>query len=97
MGLPMPVDRDMAEKGGFSPPLGGYDRMMEHLSDLVRKLEASARDRDVPVADFHRPFLTEGGVVDSALFLEDGLHPNLAGHRIMAEKTIALFQETFKF
>ena len=97
MGLPTPVDRPAAEKGDFSPPMGGYDQFAEELSILMRQLAASAKESEVPVADFHAPFLLEGGAVDSGLFLEDGLHPNPKGHRIMAEHAVALFRETFGF
>jgi lysophospholipase L1-like esterase len=97
IGLPTPVDRPAAEKGGFAPPSGGYDRFVEKLSRLVRQLSAVARESDVPVADFHAPFFLENGAVDGGLFLEDGLHPNPKGHVIMAEKAAALFREAFKF
>jgi acyl-CoA thioesterase-1 len=40
------------------------------------------------------PFILDGVVLDSKLKLEDGMHPNGAGTRIMAEKFFPVF-ETF--
>ena len=97
IGLPTPIDGQAAAQGDFSAPSGGYERFSETLSGLVHKLAAVAKESDVPVIDFHRAFLQENGSADSSLFLEDGLHPNPRGHLIMAEKTAALFRETFKF
>lgn len=97
MGLPTPVARSMAEQCDFSPPVDGWDRALEKLSELVTRLEAAAAGSDVPVADFHGPFLKEDNAADTGLFLEDGLHPNLTGHRIMAERAAALFREAFAF
>lgn len=97
VGLPTPIDRRAAEQGDFTAPLGGYEGFAEKLSQLVRQLETASKNSDVPVVDFYRPFLQENGTVDSDLFLEDGLHPNPAGHLLMAEKTAVLFRETFRF
>jgi lysophospholipase L1-like esterase len=97
IGLPTPVNRPAAEKNDFAPPAAGYERFAEKLSDLVRQLSSAAGESDLPVADFHTPFLRQDGGVESGLFLEDGLHPNQEGHRIMAAQTAALFRETFQF
>jgi len=78
-------------------PRGGYEGFTEKLSELVHQLETASQNSDVPVVDFYRPFLQQNGTVDTGLFLEDGLHPNLAGHLLMAEKTAVLFREAFRF
>jgi len=39
---------------------------------------------DVACLDFHNPFLDDAGHPIEKYFLDDGLHPNQAGHGLMA-------------
>jgi len=83
-GLPMPFDLDQAAKQPWSPPESGYDRLLGNVQSLRQKLAAAAEESEIPVLDFFRLFMDDGGQVSPALFLEDGVHPNGRGHREMA-------------
>jgi len=97
IGLPMPVDVESAQKAGFSPPLQGYERLVEMLTDLVNKLKTYATDSEIPVVDLHQPFLRDDQKADSTMFLDDGLHPNQKGHQLIADSIIRSFRELFRF
>ena len=42
------------------------------------------------------PFFLDGVVLDGALKLDDGMHPNGAGTRVMAEKFLSVFEDFLK-
>jgi len=58
-------------------------------------LEVWCRERDVPAVDFHRPFLREDGSVREELF-SDALHPNAAGHRLMADVLCRVLEDLMR-
>ncbi|MFT5702427.1 MAG: acyl-CoA thioesterase-1 [Desulforhopalus sp.] len=97
IGLPMPVVVESAQKADFSPPLQGYERLVEMLPDLVNTLNTYATDSEIPVVDLHQPFLINDQKADSTLFLDDGLHPNQRGHQLIADNIIKSFRELFRF
>lgn len=53
----------------------------EYFSAFEQIFEQLALDLDVPLV----PFLLEGVAADPGLNLDDGIHPNAAGHRRVAE------------
>lgn len=97
IGLPLPVDLAAAEAAGLSPPVDGVDRFIGKLDTLVESLVVHAQASEVAVVDLHRPFLTEPRRIRSGLFLADGLHPNLAGHRAIADAVVHAFRHYFHF
>jgi lysophospholipase L1-like esterase len=78
-------------------PLAGWPKCVQKLSDLVAALKTSARQSDIVCLDFYHLFLDKNGNPLKKYYLEDGLHPNSQGHRIMAEKTVELLHEQFHF
>lgn len=97
IGLPLPIDIESALKTGFSPPLQGYDRLEATLADLIDRLKTNSADSEIPVVDLHQPFLTDDQKADSTMFLDDGLHPNQRGHRLIADSIVKSFREVFLF
>ena len=97
IGLPLPVDVESAQKADFSPPLQGYDRLAEMLIDLVGKLKTYAANSEIAVIDLYQPFLVDDRKADCTLFLDDGLHPNLRGHQLIADNIIRSFRDIYRF
>lgn len=95
VGLPLPVFREAAEQQDFAAPSGGYERCLDSLSALTKALKKSAVENDIPILDFYRPFFDERGEVAGNYFLEDGLHANKEGHRLMARESIELLRAVF--
>jgi lysophospholipase L1-like esterase len=58
-------------------------------------LKTVLKQNDIACLDFYHPFYDDSGAVEEKYFLEDGLHPNKAGHRLMAQKTVELLQSLF--
>jgi lysophospholipase L1-like esterase len=58
-------------------------------------LALAARQNGIACLDFYHPFFDETGAIQDRYFLEDGLHPNETGHRLMAEKAAALLKRQF--
>lgn len=74
--------------GVFAPPNMGvdYERRFNGIyADLAKK-------HGIPLY----PFLLDGVVLDSKLKLEDGMHPNGAGTKTMAEKFFPIFESFLK-
>jgi acyl-CoA thioesterase-1 len=90
IGLPPPLDARQARTRDMLRPLAGWDACCRKLTGLVEALRAAARACEIACLDFHRPFLDSGGTVRSELYLENGLHPNPEGHRLMAEAAAGL-------
>jgi lysophospholipase L1-like esterase len=97
VGLPLPMVVESASKQDFMEPLDGFGKCAQNLSALVDALDRLARQNDIVCLDLHRPFLNGSGNVLKEYFLEDGLHPNKAGHRLMAKKVVELLQGRFHF
>ena len=97
IGLPLPVDLVAARQQDFAAPLSGYDRFEEKLHLLIEKLTEAAGNSEVPVIDFYSDFCSENGQADRLLYLEDGLHPNRAGHAKMSNQVIETMHGEFQF
>ena len=97
VGLPIPMFVEKACEQDFAAPEGGYDRCTEKMTALVRALARSAKQNDITCLDFYHPFCEKSGKTAGKYFLDDGLHPNEDGHRLMAEKTIAMLKDRFNF
>ncbi len=85
VGLPPPIVVEMARHQEFAAPEGGYERCVQNLAALVKALGLAVKHYDVVCLDFYHPFLNESGNPIENYFMADGLHPNQAGHRLMAE------------
>ena len=97
VGLPLPMVVEKACKQDFAAPEGGYDRCVEKLAALAKALARSAKQNDVACLDFYHPFCDKSGNATQKYFLDDGLHPNEAGHRLMAKKTVKMLKDRFDF
>jgi len=95
VGLPIPIHVEKARHQDFMAPQGGYKRCHENLAALVERLTLLAQQNDIACLDFYHPFCDDSGAVEEKYFLEDGLHPNKAGHRLMAQKAVELLQRLF--
>ena len=95
VGLPIPMLVERARHQDYMAPQGGYKKCVEKLATLVKRLKILAQQNDIACLDFHLPFCNASGAVEKKYFLEDGLHPNKAGHRLMAQQTIELLQRLF--
>jgi acyl-CoA thioesterase I len=97
VGLPTPMFIEKASGQDFAAPEGGYDRCKEKLAALAKALARSAKQNDIACLDFYHPFCDKFGNATGKYFLDDGLHPNEAGHRLMAEKTVKMLKNRFNF
>jgi len=94
-GLPMPFDKNQAAKQSYSPPQAGYDQLLAKVKSLRQKLKTVAGEGDIPVLDFYHLFIGDGGRIRSDLFLDDGMHANRQGHRMMAELAASQIADIF--
>jgi acyl-CoA thioesterase-1 len=97
VGLPIPMIVEKARNQDFMAPQGGYKKYVEKLTALVKRLTILAQQNDIDCLDFYHPFCDDSGTIEEKYFLEDGLHPNKAGHHLMAQKTVELLQSLFNF
>jgi lysophospholipase L1-like esterase len=88
---------EKARNQDFMAPQGGYKKYVEKLAALVKRLTILAQQNDIDCLDFYHPFCDDSGTIEEKYFLEDGLHPNKAGHHLMAQKTVELLQSLFNF
>ena len=94
-GLPMPFDIDRAAKQPYSPNETGYDQILANVKSLGEKLKSIADESDIPVLDFYHLFIDDNGQIRQHLFLDDGVHANRQGHRLMAELAISQIGNLF--
>ena len=97
VGLPIPINVGKAQKQDFMPPQGGYQKCVQKLAALVEHLTILAQQNEIACLDFYHLFCDDSGTVDGKYYLEDGLHPNKAGHHLMAQKTAEMLQSQFNF
>ena len=97
VGLPLPLLMENIQHQEMMAPIAGWQKCVQKLSDLVVALTASAGKSDIVCLDFYHPFLDKNGDTRGKYYLEDGLHPNKQGHRLMAEKAVELLHNQFHF
>jgi lysophospholipase L1-like esterase len=97
VGLPLPLFMENIRNQNMMAPIAGWDRCINKLSELVNALAVAAKESEIACLDFYHPFLDTNQKVRGDYFLEDGLHPNKQGHRLMAEKMAELLQNLFYF
>ena len=97
VGLPLPLCMENIRLQKMMSPIGGWENSVRKLTRLVDALANSARENDIVFLDFYHLFLDDKGEVQGKYFLEDGLHPNKEGHRLMAKKAAELLTSTFFF
>jgi len=97
VGLPLPLFMENIRNQNMMAPIAGWDQCINKLSELVNALAVAAKESEIACLDFYHPFLDTNQKVRGDYFLEDGLHPNKQGHRLMAEKMAELLQNLFYF
>ena len=97
VGLPLPLCMDNIQHQEMMAPIAGWEKSVHKLAELTKALAISAKESDIVCLDFYHPFFDAQGRVRANCFLEDGLHPNKEGHRLMAEKMVELLQSVFYF
>ncbi len=97
VGLPLPLLMKNIQRQDMMAPIAGWQKCVQKLSDLAAALKTSARESDIVCLDFHHPFLDKNGNTLAKYYLEDGLHPNKQGHRLMAETAVDLLRNQFHF
>ena len=97
VGLPLPLLMKNIEHQEMMPPLAGWQKCVNQLSDLVKALAASAAASDIACLDLHTPFLNDNGRTNEKYYLEDGLHPNKLGHRLMGDIIVDFLRDQFQF
>lgn len=55
------------------------------LTDYVAAVEAAAKLHNVPCVDMYKPLAGQFSVENTQTYFPDGLHPNEAGHKLMAD------------
>lgn len=97
VGTPLPLCIEKAKPSGIMAPLGGFENCNRQLGHLADSLRSAAIQSDIGVIDFHQAFLNTDGTTRTGLFMADGLHPDKAGHRLMAAQTVDFFRRVFRF
>jgi lysophospholipase L1-like esterase len=97
VGLPLPLHMESIQHQNMMAPIAGWKKCLQKLSELVDALALAAKGSDIACLDFYHPFLDKNEKVRGKYFLEDGLHPNKQGHRLMAEKMVELLRRLFYF
>ena len=97
VGLPLPLLMKNIERQEMMPPIAGWLKCVNQLSDLVQALAASAAASDIACLDLHSPFLDKDNRPLAKFYLEDGLHPNKQGHLLMADKVVDFLRDQFQF
>ena len=97
VGLPLPLLMENIQRREMMAPVAGWQKCVKKLADLVAALTASAKESDIVCLDFYHSFSDENGDALGKYYLEDGLHPNKQGHRLMAEKAVDLLRNQFHF
>ncbi len=95
VGLPLPLCMENIRHQKMMAPIGGWENCIQKLARLVEALASSAAESDITSLDFYNLFLDTNGAVQGKYFLEDGLHPNRDGHRLMASQATELLKSTF--
>jgi lysophospholipase L1-like esterase len=97
IGTPLPFHTGLLESSDQSAPVGGYEKCLQKLTDLVQRLADSAAQYDIPCIDYHQLLCDDQGQANAKYYLEDGLHLNKQGHRLMAQETVRCLKKVFCF
>ncbi len=93
VGIPLPFVPEQFGKHEWC-----FDRNNEHVTEqcerLAQVLRAYCTAREVPYVDYRSAFLNEDGAVRAELF-SDALHPNAAGHQVMADVLFEKLQQLY--
>jgi lysophospholipase L1-like esterase len=95
IGLPLPLYLENVKKTEMMEPLGGFEKCVNQLNRLVSEITNAAEKSEIPCLDYYHLFLDQQGRVQGQYFLEDGLHANKEGHRLMAEEAAEQFRTLF--
>lgn len=94
---PLPLCMEKIQAKDMMPPLNGYEKFEVKMAQLVRALSDSAEQSDILCLNFYQTFMDHSGNVAGNYFQEDGLHPNQAGHLLMAKRTAGFLRAVFNF
>ena len=95
LATPLPIFCSPLEQSDMLPPPGGYDALLAKIGSLAEEMRTAAKSSDIPCIDFFGAFHGEDGQVRTEAFLEDGLHPNAEGHRLMADGVVRMAADLF--
>lgn len=85
VGIPLPIVAEEApEKWAALADFAAAASVLESYCGWLKRFCAAF---DIPTVDFREDYVNQNGMVRRELYL-DGLHPNAAGHQIMAEKLL---------
>jgi acyl-CoA thioesterase-1 len=87
---PLPLCLERLNGSASWPPVMGFDACARGLRRLAAALAQAAGWSEVPLVDFFHLFVDAADIADPGLFLDDGLHPNPEGHRLMAQRAAAV-------
>lgn len=83
VGIPLPICVEDAPQKWAK--LADFSRSAALLEEYCRWIGVFCEAFDIPVVDFRKDYVNQGGSVRRELFL-DGLHPNAQGHALMAAR-----------
>lgn len=95
LGTPLPLHLESMVDTETAPPAMGFEKFERDLAKLAEFIKISAENSEITCIDFYNLFLDENKNTRKEYFLEDGLHPNRSGHRLMAEKTADVLKTVF--
>ena len=85
VGLPLPIcPEDAPEKWA---KLADFKQAAVLLEQYCQWLLALCEAFSIPAVDFRKDYVNQEGIIRRELFL-DGLHPNVEGHRLMAQRLL---------
>ncbi len=96
IGTPPPIATDRVAQAGFMLPEPSLDACVAQLAELAEMIGMACRESGICCVDFHARFHQDKRV-QVAWYLDDGLHPNVAGYRQMANLLIDQFKSEFYF
>ena len=97
VGLPLTMQMESIRHQNMMAPIAGWEKCLDKLSELVDALASAAKGSDIACLDFYHPSIDKNENVRGKYFLEDCLHPNKQGQRLMAEKKLELLRIQFYF
>ena len=91
MGIPLPVT--VMPGRAYYPHRSG-EQVIALVEEYAAVLKIYCEEKEIPYADFRKAFVEKDGKGREELFL-DGLHPNEAGHALMADALCAALEKWF--